>query len=259
MSTPMKPLTSLGSGACSVKTTWRKYPPSRRLTSTAAVGLQPLSMVRCRAPSIVLIRCRKFKQSQAEGPVPLAKREDPGVVIDRRRLECRVGLSGDLECGHTREQWPESPSWRTARMSCEPPDKRGAGPGSCRWSGCARQTSAIWLQAAAKAASVASISVAGSGVGSSLQTMVRAVSMTPADCITEFCHRQEEGGREEPRLRGRSPCLKAIGIYTKFPRWKSFQGKALSSNSAQMNWVSHDNIIIFSDGYHAVFSGFFFG
>ena len=40
---------------------------------------------------------------------------------------------------------------------------------------------------------------------------------------------------------------------------KSFQGKALSSNSAQMNWVSHDNIIIFSDGYHAVFSGFFFG
>ena len=45
----------------------------------------------------------------------------------------------------------------------------------------------------------------------------------------------------------------------KISECKSFQGKALSSNSAQMNWVSHDNIIIFSDGYHAVFSGFFFG
>jgi hypothetical protein len=50
-----------------------------------------------------------------------------------------------------------------------------------------------------------------------------------------------------------------IGIYTKFPKRKSFQVKVLSSNSAQMNWVSHDNIIIFSNGYHAVFSGFFFG
>ena len=56
-------------------------------------------------------------------------------------------------------------------------------------------------------------------------------------------------------MRGRE----GIGIYTKFPKRKSFQGKALSSNSAQMNWVSHDNIIIFSDGYCAVFSGFFFG
>ena len=56
--------------------------------------------------------------------------------------------------------------------------------------------------------------------------------------------------------RGSSPCLKAIGIYTKFPKRKLFQGKALSSSSAQMNSVSHDNIIIFSDGYNAVFSGF---
>ena len=56
-------------------------------------------------------------------------------------------------------------------------------------------------------------------------------------------------------MRGRE----GIGIYTKFPNRKSFQGKALSSNSAQMNWVSHDNIIIFSYGYCAVFSGFFFG
>ena len=52
------------------------------------------------------------------------------------------------------------------------------------------------------------------------------------------------------------PHPKGIGIYTKFPKRKLFQGKALSSSSAQMNWVSHDNIIIFSDGYNAVFSGF---
>ena len=51
----------------------------------------------------------------------------------------------------------------------------------------------------------------------------------------------------------------SIGIYTQFPKRKLFQGKALTSNSAQMNRVSHDNIIIFSDGYDAVFSGFFFG
>ena len=50
-----------------------------------------------------------------------------------------------------------------------------------------------------------------------------------------------------------------IGIYTKFQKRKLFQEKWLSSNSAQMNRVSHDNIVIFSDGYNAVFSGFFFG
>jgi hypothetical protein len=33
------------------------------------------------------------------------------------------------------------------------------------------------------------------------------------------------------------PPVSAIGIYTKFSKRKSFQGKALSSNSAQMNWA----------------------
>ena len=38
-----------------------------------------------------------------------------------------------------------------------------------------------------------------------------------------------------------------------------FQGKALSSNLAQMNWMHNNNIFILYDGYDAVFSGFFFG
>ena len=55
------------------------------------------------------------------------------------------------------------------------------------------------------------------------------------------------------------PPFTSIGVYTKFQKRKLFQEKGLSSNSAQMNRVSHDNIVIFSDGYNAVFSGFFFG
>jgi hypothetical protein len=66
-------------------------------------------------------------------------------------------------------------------------------------------------------------------------------------------------GARSPRRGDAGPLLRGIGIYKDSLERKYFQGKALSFESAQMNRVSHESIVIFSVLYNAVFPGVFVG
>ena len=117
-----------------------------------------------------------MEQRQREGPIPLSEAEDALIVVNRRGLEGRMGFALDLECRTDPSNSPDS------QIGRQPKPRPNIRVQAC-WTltlfvVCSRRaTSAITLQASAKAASVASSSARCSVVGASLQAIVRTVSI----------------------------------------------------------------------------------
>src|SRR5208337_243807 len=95
--TPRNSLGSIGSGAS--PPIWMCEEPAVPLHQLGGGGLGPLEHTLLMFARPGLDSLSRVQEGQADGPVPLAEREDPGVIVDGCRLERRVGFLRDLECG----------------------------------------------------------------------------------------------------------------------------------------------------------------